>query len=206
MNWTPRNGLFILPVIEHQHEGDIMKTLHFVHCILVSAVLVLLLPGTCFAGDKPVTDKTLLDRIRIEDMMVRYYDDLGKASGAKMAAHYTDDGVLDVNNMVFTGRDAIEKIYNTTGEDTGEVYEGTIHTLVTNMIIDVDGDAATCWLIYTNVRNESIEKQPQFLEQGRDYTQLVKRDGRWLIKHRYITSDGGTPEYWRQKYVKRSFR
>jgi len=184
-----------------------MKTHIFALCILVTAALLLFpLPSTSFAQDTPVTDRTLLDRIRIEDMMVRYYADLGKASGEKMARHYTEDGVLDVNNMVFTGRDAIEKIYNTAGEKTGEVYQGTGHTLVTNMIIDVDGDEATCWLIYTNVLNTSIEKPPQFLEQGRDYTQLVKRDGRWLIKHRWVTSDGGTPEYWRQKYVKRSFR
>jgi ketosteroid isomerase-like protein len=184
-----------------------MKTRTPIHCIVaVIAVLRLPLPTTSFAQDKIVTDQTLLDRIRIEDMMVRYYGNLGKASGEKMAQHYTEDGVLDVNNMVFTGHEQIEKIYNTTGEKTGEVYQGRVNTLVTNMIIDVDGDEATCWLIYTNVQNESIEKLPRFLEQGRDYTKLVKRDGRWLIKHRWVTSDGGTPEYWRQNYVKRSFR
>ena len=184
-----------------------MKTRPFIHYIaVVMAVLLLSLPGTGFAQDKPVTDQTLLDRIRIQDMMVRYYGGLGKASGEKMAQHYTEDGILDVNNMVFKGRDAIEKIYNTAGEQTGEVYKGRVNTLVTNMIIDVDGNEATCWLVYTNVLNESIEKPPQFLEQGRDYTKLVKRDGRWLIKHRWVTSDGGTPKYWRQKYVKRSFR
>jgi len=185
-----------------------MKTHIFVHHILVIAALLLLpLPGTSFAQDTPVTDRTLLDRIRIEDMMVRYYANFGKNSGGKMAGQYTEDGVLDVNNMVFTGRDAIEKIYNTAGgEKTDEAFEGTVHTLVTNMIIDVDVDAATCWLIYTKVLNESLEKPPQYLEQGRDYTQLVKRDDRWLIKHRWVTSDGGAPKYWRQKYVKRSFR
>ena len=186
-----------------------MKTRISVNCIVgVSAILLFLLPSTSFTQDKPVTDQTLLDQIRIQDMMVRYYADLGTASGEKMALHYTEDGVLDVNNMVYTGRGEIEKIYGITGEETGEVYKGTVHTLVTNMIIDgdSDGDEATCWLIYTNVLNESIENQPRFLEQGRDYTKLVKRDGRWLIKHRWVTSDGGTPEYWRQKYIKRSFR
>lgn len=184
-----------------------MKTHVSIHCIIgVIAVLLLTLPGSSYSQDKPVTDKMLLDRIRIEDMMIRYYDDLGKAGGEKMAGHYTEDGVLDVNNMVFTGRNEIEKIYNTTGEETGEVYEGSVNTLVTNFIIDIDGDEATCWLIYTNVMNESIEKPPRYLEQGRDYTRLVKHDGRWLIKHRYITSDGGAPEYWRQNYIKRSFR
>ena len=184
-----------------------MKARISVHCIVgVAAVLLLALSSTTFAQDKPVTDQTLLDRLRIQEMMVRYYADLGKTSGEKMARHYTEDGILDVNNMVFKGRDAIEKIYNNVGEKTGEVYKGTVHTLVTNFIIDVDGNDATCWLIYTNVLNESIKKPPQFLEQGRDYTKLVKRDGRWLIKHRWVTSDGGTPKYWQQKYVKRSFR
>ena len=182
-----------------------MKTSASIHFV-IGVMVVLLLPGTSFAQDKPVTGQTLLDRIRIEDMMVRYYSGLGKASGEQMAGHYTEDGVLDVNNMVFTGRDQIEKIYNTAGEQTGEVYQGRVNTLVTNMTIDVNGDEATCWLIYTNVLNESIEKLPRFLEQGRDYTKLVKRDGRWLIKHRWVTSDGGTPEYWRQNYVNRSFR
>jgi len=184
-----------------------MKTRISVNCIVgVATVLLFLLPSTSFTQDKPLTDQTLLDQIRIQDMMVRYYADFGKASGEKMARHYTEDGVLDVNNMVFTGHDEIEKIYSTSGEETGEVFKGTVHTLVTNMIIDVDDDEATCWLIYTKVLNESIEKPPQFLEQGRDYTKLVKRDGRWLIKHRWVTSDGGTPKYWRQKYIKRSFR
>ena len=181
-----------------------MKTRISVNCIVgVAAVLLFVLPSTSFTQDKPVADKTLLDQIRVQDMMVRYYADFGKVSGEKMARHYTEDGVLDVNNMVFTGRDEIEKIYSMTGEQTGEVHKGTVHTLVTNMVIDVNGDEASCSLIYTNVLNESIEKPPQFLEQGRDQTKLVKRDGRWLIKHRMVTSDGGTPKYWRQKYVKR---
>jgi len=195
------------PSTNFWHQGDIMKTRISINYIVsVASFLLCLLVSTSCTQDKPVTDRTLLEQIRIQDMMVRYYADLGTVSGEKMARHYTEDGILDVNNMVFTGRDEIEKIYNTTGEETGEVYEGTGHALVTNMIIDIDGDEATCWLIYTVVLNESIEKPPQFLEQGRDYTELVRHDGRWLIKHRWVTSDGGTPEYWRQKYVKRSFR
>jgi hypothetical protein len=123
-----------------------MKTRISVNCIVgISAILLFLLPSTSFTQDRPVTDQTLLDRIRIQDMMVRYYADLGKVSGEKMAQHFIEDGILDVNNMVFTGRDEIEKIYSMTGDKTGEVYKGTVHTLVTNMIIDVD--QATCWLL-----------------------------------------------------------
>jgi len=104
-----------------------MKTRISVHCIVgVAAVLLFLLPSTSFTQDKPVTDQTLLDQIRIQDMMVRYYADLGKASGEKMARHYTEDGVLDVNNMVFTGREEIEKIYSMTGKKTARTPLGEI--------------------------------------------------------------------------------
>jgi hypothetical protein len=187
-----------------EHQGDIMKMRIAVHCIVgVAAVLLFLLPSTTVAQDKPATDQALLDQIRIQDMMVRYYAELGKTSGEKMARHYTEDGVLDVNNMVYKGRNEIEKVYSMTAEKTGEVHKGIAHTLVTNVLIDVNGDEASCSLIYTKVLNESIEMLPQFQEQGRDSTKLVKRDGRWLIKQRLITSDGGTPKYWRQKYTKR---
>lgn len=181
--------------------------LSFRAVVTAAGALVLALPGTVLAQeDQSVTDETLLDRIRIEDLMVRYYADLGEASGEEMASHFTEDGVLDVNNMVYRGRDEIEGIYDSTGEDTGEDYEGAVNTLVTNAIVNVNGDEANIWLIWTDVLNESIEEPPQFLEQGRDYTELVKRDGRWLIEHRYVTTDGGAPEYWRQNYVERSFR
>lgn len=170
------------------------------------AILLLQLSAAAIAEDIPVTEQTLLDRIRIEDFMVKYYTDLGEAGGDVMAGHFTEDGILDVNNMVFNGRDEIKKIYNSIGEDTGEVNEGTVNTLVTNFIVSIDGDKAKVWLVWTNVLNESLDKPPQFLEQGKDYSELVKRDGHWLIKHRYVTSDGGAPEYWRQNYVKRSFR
>ncbi len=184
-----------------------MKASTFSRTVVAGAAMLLLqLPNAAIAQDEPVTAETLLDRIRIEDLMVRYYADLGETSGEEMARHFTEDGVLDVNNMVYRGREEIEEIYDTTGEDTGEDYEGAVNTLVTNTIVDVDGDEATIWLIWTNVLNESLDAAPRFLEQGRDYSELVKRDGRWLIEHRYVTTDGGAPEYWRQNYVERSFR
>ena len=29
------------------------------------------------------------------------------------------------------------------------------------------------------------------VEQGHEHDELVKRDGRWVFKHRWVTSDGG---------------
>ena len=44
------------------------------------------------------------------------------------------------------------------------------------------------------------------LEQGREYDKLVKLEGKWFIKERYITSDSGLPEMWEGTYEPRSFR
>ena len=77
--------------------------------------------------------------------------------------------------------------------------------LLNNAIISVDGKTATAWFIWTGVINEDIEGPPRFLEQGREYDELVKIDGRWYIDKRYITADSGA-KAWMKTYKPRSFR
>ena len=40
-------------------------------------------------------------------------------------------------------------------------------------------------------------------EQGREDTELVKIDGKWLIKRRYISSDSGLPDKYDATYKPR---
>jgi hypothetical protein len=44
------------------------------------------------------------------------------------------------------------------------------------------------------------------VDQGREYSELVKRDGRWYFKKRYITSDSNLPPVWKDTYKPRKFR
>ena len=78
--------------------------------------------------------------------------------------------------------------------------------LLTNPIISVDGDTATAWVIWTGIANDDLKGPPRFLEQGREYDELVKVDGTWFIQKRYITSDSGLTEMWEENYTPRSFR
>ena len=43
-------------------------------------------------------------------------------------------------------------------------------------------------------------RPPRLYEQGREDTELVKVDGRWLIKRRYISSDSGAPDRFDETY------
>ena len=147
----------------------------------------------------------IYDRIQIEDMLIRYYVDLTSGSGHDLAQYYTEDAVLDVNGMITKGREAIEKLYE--GFDDGEAnLSSRMHMLLNNPIINIDGDNATAWLIWTGVMNDNVKKPPRLLEQGREYDELVKRSGRWYIKKRYITADSSLPAMMEETYKPRKHR
>jgi ketosteroid isomerase-like protein len=174
--------------------------------VAAMAILLFITPIPAIAEDIIVTQETLLDRIQIEDLLVRYYVDLTSGSGHDLAQYYTEDAVLDVNGTISNGREAIEKLYGGLGDGEAANLGGRVHMLLNNPIINVDGDTATAWVIWTGVMNDDIKKPPRFLEQGREYDELVKRNGRWYIKKRYITADSGLPAMWEDTYKPRKYR
>ena len=66
--------------------------------------------------------------------------------------------------------------------------------LLTNPVIEVSGNTARAHVIWTGVMNPGVGEAPTLYEQGREDTELVKVDGRWLISKRYISSDSGLPD------------
>lgn len=183
-----------------------MKPSTFFHSTVVTAaILFLLTPTLASAKDKIVTQATLLDRIQIEDLLIKYYVDLTSGDGHDLAQYYTEDAVVDVNGMIVKGRKAIEKSYDGLGDGEANIV-GRMHMLLNNPIINIDGDTATAWLIWTGVMNDDIKKPPRLLEQGREYDELVKRNGRWYIKKRYITADSSLPAMLEDTYKPRKHR
>jgi hypothetical protein len=75
--------------------------------------------------------------------------------------------------------------------------------LLTNPVISVEGDKATAEVIWTGVMNEGVGKPPALFEQGREYSELRKVRGRWLISKRCISSDSGTPDRFDATYKPR---
>jgi len=170
-------------------------------------VLILLLAAfmPVAAGEKTVTKDTLLDRIIIEDMMIRYYVDISSGSGHNLSQYFTEDAVFDVNGMIAKGREAIAKMYGGLDEENAHV-GSRLHMLLNNPIISVDGKTATVWAIWSGVLNEDISKPPVMVDQGREYSELVKQKDRWYFKKRFITSDSNLPPVWKNTYKPRKFR
>jgi hypothetical protein len=78
--------------------------------------------------------------------------------------------------------------------------------LLTNPIINVEGNVATVHVIWTGVMNEGVGKPPSLYEQGREYTELRKAGGKWLISRRFISSDSGLPDRFDATWTPREHR
>jgi ketosteroid isomerase-like protein len=147
--------------------------------------------------DRPVTMETLLDRINIEDFLTRYYYDLSVGKAHELAEYFTEDAVLDVDGVVAKGHAEIAKLYQRPEGAESPAAKAQYrrgHMLLTNPIINVEGNVATAHLIWTGVMNEGIGKPPSLYEQGREYTELKKVKGKWLISRRFISEDSGLPD------------
>jgi ketosteroid isomerase-like protein len=149
--------------------------------------------------------QALLDRIAIEDMVTRYYANFGKEDAAEdFGAFYTEDAVFDVNGIVSQGREAIEGFYADSAEEPdAPAAQGTFHMMISNPVIDVNGDTATAEFMWTGVINRGIQEPPELLEQGREYDLLVRQDGAWRIKKRVVIADSGLPERYMATYQPR---
>ena len=152
-----------------------------------------------------VTMETLLDRIQVEDLLTRYYYDLSRSNAHDLSAYFTEDALLDVDGTIAKGRTEIAKLYQPApnAKEPAPAPGRRMHMLLTNPIIDIKGNTATAHVIWTGVMDEGIGKLPQIVEQGREDTELVKQNGKWLIKRRYVTADGRMPNRFDKNYKPR---
>ena len=180
-------------------------TARIIHVLAFTAIILLISSAQPVRAQQ-VTMETLLDRIQIEDLLTKYYYDLSRSNAHELSEYFTEDALLDVDGTVARGRDEIAKLYQSPAPDPMESAPAQGrrgHMLLTNPIIKINGNTATAHVIWTGVMNEGIGKRPQLFEQGREDTELVKQNGKWLIKRRYITADGRMPNRFDKNYKPR---
>jgi hypothetical protein len=187
------------------NQLTISSNVRIIHVFAVTATILLMSLAQPVSAQQ-VTMETLLDRIQIEDLLTRYYYDLSLSNAHELSEYFTEDALLDVDGTVARGRAEIAKLYqgpapNPKPQEAAPARR--MHMLLTNPIITVKGNTAEAHVIWTGVMNEGIGKLPQIFEQGREDTELVKQNGKWLIKRRYITADGRMPNRFDKNYKPR---
>jgi hypothetical protein len=166
---------------------------------LAAAALCLLTGSGALAAQPPLTSQaTLLDRIQIEDMIIAYYAPLGSGAKEDLAAFFTEDGRIDVNGRVYIGRKGVAQAYADAGAANkgNPTFHGRFVMLLNNPRIVVTGATATIDAIWTGVVTAKPTDQPHFAEQGKEHDDLVKVNGRWMMKNRVITSIGGLAPFY----------
>jgi hypothetical protein len=172
--------------------------------LVTTALALMLLISPLNAQE--TTMETLLDRIQIEDLLVRYYYELSQGNAHEMAEYFTADALLDVDGLIAVGHDEIAALYtNPEGSEEAEARasRGVGHMLLTNAVIEIDGDTAVAHVLWTGVLNPGVGQAPNLYEQGREDSALVKVNGKWLISKRYISSDSGIPDKYDATYEPR---
>lgn len=171
--------------------------------VLAASATVFMPAMALTALAQQVTMETLLDRIQVEDFLVRYYYDLSTGQAHELSDYFTEDALLDVDGMVARGHAEIDALYGAGPAETSDEPEPVLragdpyrrgHMLLTNPVIEIKGDRAIAHVVWTGFINEGVGTTPKVYEQGREDTELVKVAGRWLISKRYISSDSGLPD------------
>ena len=152
----------------------------------------------------------MVERAAIEDLFNDYYSQFGPNGQHHFMAYFTANGRLEVNGLVANGIDEIKAMYAQAGVGSAEkapkaegaVPEGISEMMYTNLKIHIQGNTAAATLLWHSVKSDLLTSAPKVTEYGRERTDLVKQDGRWLISKRVILSEGGMPEGLLKSYPK----
>jgi uncharacterized protein (TIGR02246 family) len=116
------------------------------------------------------------DRDAIRALLSRYCFAIDTGAAEDFADLYTVDGRFEGPGEPIVGRQALRAL-----AETAE--PGSMHRMVTNEVIDVDGDQASCRSSILLISGGAI------VMTGRVHDELRRVDGRWRIAHRRFSAD-----------------
>ncbi len=149
------------------------------------------------------TVQALFDRVQIEDLFVRYYSGLDAGDPEGFARFFVEGAELDVNGIAARGYGEIADLYRRVAADKPRL-TGVFRMLLSNPVIHVKGDRATAQFLWTQTLNDTIKGPPRLIEQGREFDELVRRDGPWRITKRVVIADSGLPDMMDESYSPRA--
>jgi hypothetical protein len=170
---------------------------------LLSALSVACLALTISSGTRAqeVNAETLVDRLQIQDLITRYYNNFGRENAENFADFYAEDAELILGERHFKGRDGIMQAY---GRAPGQAPRPpppprySFIVAVDNPLIVVHGDTATAQLVYTEYVIEKQGDPVKVITQGKEYSTFVRADGHWRYKTRQIRGGTELPEGWKE--------
>lgn len=144
-----------------------------------------------------MTAQAAIDHAQIEDLLGRYYWNFGGGSDS-FTAFYTKDAELVLGKNSYKGLDGIAGAYAAVPADVPQKKSYSFNVLMSNPLIVMHGNTATAQLVFTEVVIDKQGDAPRILTQGREFDNLVRQNGRWLISKRQIMGAADKPADWKQ--------
>lgn len=135
--------------------------------------------------------QALIDRETLREMFTDYFS--GGIRRRGFESFFAPEFELDINGIVVHNFEEVRAFYGRVMEDKPGL-TGTFRMILSNWVMDVQGDEAKVEFMWTQTLNDTIKGPPRFIEQGREFDRLIKIDGEWKIKKRVVIADSGLPD------------
>jgi len=153
------------------------------------ALLCLSLPAH---SQDAATLRQLADRVAIEEVMQKYVWSVDSLDADGYVSVFTEDAEIDSNGTLIRGHAAIRKVVTdmqarqaanrAEGKPVGALYH-----VISNERVTFVGPAEAIYQSYWQTLRKGDTNRYAAGGFGRSEDRLVKRDGKWLIRHRKLT-------------------
>jgi uncharacterized protein (TIGR02246 family) len=159
----------------------------------LTLVVSLLACAASEASDVDMSAREARDRAEIQGLMWRYVRALDSFDAEGYAAVYTPDGQFGTGERAEKGRDALRKMIadlkksRAEREEKGEKPAPMYHVITNSNLEFVDKDHARYYAYWMTVfASTGKDSPPRVAAVGRSVDELVRVDGKWLIKFRDV--------------------
>jgi ketosteroid isomerase-like protein len=137
------------------------------------------------------------DRALIEDLQARYMFALDFGDLDSYVATFTEDGILDIGEGEWRGRDSIKHILasiprreDTPAEtETPEPHRSTGRHSIVNIVLKVEGDTAYGRAYWFHMSDNNPQRSATLDSYGHYEDVIVKVNGNWLFSRRKIYNE-----------------
>jgi hypothetical protein len=137
------------------------------------------------------------DRALIEDLQSRYIFALDFGDLDSYVATFTGDGILDIGEGEWRGRDSIRHILASmprredppAAPGTPELHHSTGRHAIANIVLKIEGDTAYGRAYWFHMSNDNPQRSANLDSYGHYEDVMVKVNGRWLFNRRKIFNE-----------------
>lgn len=175
-----------------KNKSDYLKRITVNVMFLIAFAIIVL--SSCQTVNKEKQSTYAEDRALIEDLQARYMFALDNDDLDTYVSTFTEDGILDIGEGEWKGREVIKEILESIPEQEPKTKDTTLHRStgrhnITNIVLKIEGDSAWGRAYWFHLSNDNPRRSGDLDNYGHYEDVMVKVDGQWLFSKRKIFNE-----------------